>query len=244
MNSTQTNKLSMYLAVQAVLEAHQDAWQSLAGFAAGASELDENISSIGALAQTQSQKNGASADKAQTFDELVAAAFEVAAATKAFATATADKELAAKVDYSRSEVGSGRDSLVLARCRSIYAEANAVVSSLADYGVTPAKLTAFKKKTDAFQSAQVKPRQGRATSSAATKALPELFALTDELLNDRLDGLAIQFRDSQPAFYGEYTTARVIVDLPGGRANKQTKAAATANAAVPAAARSGCETSH
>jgi hypothetical protein len=236
MNSNQTNKLSMYLAVQAVLEAHQDAWQSLAGFAAGATELDENIASIQTLAQTQSQKNGASADKAQAFEELVDAAFEVAAATKAFATAGADNELAAKVNYSRSDVASGRDSLVVARCRSIYDEANAVVSSLADYGITPAKLTAFKKKTDAFQSAQVKPRQGRATSSAATKAMPELFALTDELLNDRLDGLAIQFRDSQPAFYGEYTTARVIVDLPGGRASKESKSPPPANAVASTAA--------
>ena len=226
----------MYVAVQAVLEAHHDLWQALPGFVTGAGELDENIAGIQTLAQTQAQKNGASADKAQAFDALLDAAFEVAAATKAFAAATGDRELAAKLDYSRSEIGSGRDNEMLARCRAIYAEANAVVASLADYGVTAAKLTSLKKKTDAFQSAQPKPRQGRATSSAATKALPELFALTDGLLNDRLDGLAVQFKDSQPAFYGEYLAARVIVDLPGGRASKETKAPVTpSNPAAPAA---------
>src|SRR4029079_12496449 len=105
-----------------------------------------------------------SCDKTLSFYETIAAAFEVAAATKAFATATGDRELAAKVSYSRSECAEGRDSLVLARCRSIYSEANAVVSSLADYGTTPAKRTAFKRKMDTFASAQPKPRQGRATS--------------------------------------------------------------------------------
>jgi hypothetical protein len=226
----------MYLAVQGVLESHQDVWQTLPGFAAGEGELGENIASIQTLAQTQSAKSGASADKDQAFNALVTAAFEVAAATKAYATASDDRELSAKMDYSQSEVGRGRNSEVLARCQIIYTEANAVVSSLADYGVTPAKMTALKKKTDAFASAQSKPRQGKATSSAATKALPELFDLVDELLNDRLDGLAIQFRDSQPAFYGEYTAARVIVDLPGGRASKETKAPAPANAPLSTAA--------
>jgi hypothetical protein len=103
------------------------------------------------------------------------------------------------------------------------------VQAVLDYGITPAKLTALKKKTDAFQSVQVKPRQGRATSSAATKALPELFALADAVLNDRLDGLMIQFKDSQPTLFHEYTSARIIVDLPGGRASKEIKVAANTN---------------
>ena len=64
----------------------------------------------------------------------------------------------------------------------------------------------------------------------------ELFTLTDELLNDRLDGLVFQFKDSQSAFHGEYSAARVIVDLPGGRANRETPAPAPVNAPLSKAA--------
>jgi hypothetical protein len=42
----------------------------------------------------------------------------------------------------------------------------------------------------------------------------------DELLNDRLDALAVQFKESQPAFFNAYTAARAVVSHPGGRASK------------------------
>lgn len=71
--------------------------------------------------------------------------------------------------------------------------------------------------------------QGRATTSSATKELSKLFKQVDELLNDRLDALAVQFKESQPAFWHAYNTARVIVDSTGGRASKDT--APTAKAA-------------
>jgi hypothetical protein len=243
MNSTQTNKLNMYLAVQSVLDSHKDTWQSLAGFAAGAGELNERIASIQSLAQTQTSKTGAAADKAQAYNALVDASFEVAAATRAWAVANSDNELAARVGYSRSELVRGRDIEIVARCQGVFTAANDNVESLGDYGVTRAKLTAFKKKIDGFQAAQVKPRHGRATSRAATKALPDLFEQVDELLNDRLDGLVVQFKDSEPAFYNEYDAARRIGSSTGGRSTSEdnsgngasTNESSTVAAAEPAA---------
>ena len=47
-----------------------------------------------------------------------------------------------------------------------------------------------------------------------------LFKQVDELLNERLDALVVQFKDSQPAFFNAYTTAREVVNAPGGRASK------------------------
>jgi len=236
MNSNQTNKLRMYLATQVVLETNRDIWEPLAAFAVAAGELDEQIGSIQTLLQKQMDKKGGTADKAYTLNALADAAFEVAAAVRAFAVTTSDRDLAVKMDYSRTDIVAGRDSQVLSRCQSIHAIVTDSVTSLADYGITPAKLTAFKKKMDAFASVQVKPRQELAASSAATKALPELFALADSVLNDRLDALVVQFKDSQSAFYHEYTGARVIVDQPGGRASKASKVARSSEAILPKAA--------
>ena len=66
----------------------------------------------------------------------------------------------------------------------------------------------------------MKPRQGQAESSSATRELTKRFRAADELLNERLDALAVQFKDSQPAFFHAYQSARVIVDHPGSHASK------------------------
>jgi hypothetical protein len=76
---------------------------------------------------------------------------------------------------------------VLARCRDIRAAATANLASLADYGITQAKLTALKKKIDAFEALLAKPRQQIATSSAATQTLPQQFGAADAILNKRPD---------------------------------------------------------
>lgn len=219
MNANQSNKLNSHLAVQAVLDG-TTVWQSLPAFATGAEELDEHIASIESLAQTQASQSGAAAEKAQSFQVLVDAAYEVAAATRACAVASSNKELARRVDFSRSDVGKGRNTQVVSRCQDILAAATENLAALADYGVTQAKLTALKKKIEGFQAVQVKPRQGRATSSSATKELAKLFKEVDELLNERLDALVVQFKDSQPAFFNAYGTARSVVSNPGGRASR------------------------
>jgi hypothetical protein len=226
----------MFLSVQMTLETHKDVWEPLQAFADAEGEFDETIASIQTLVQTQLNKKGGVADKAQALNGVADAGFEVAAAVRAFATASGDSKLATTMSYSRSEIVRGRDSQMLARCQSIHDAAAAAGTSLTDYGITPAKLTAFQNKIDAFASAKAKPRQDTTTSSAATKSLRELFAQADTLLNDRLDGLAFQFKDSQPSFYNEYTSARIIVDRPGGHGSKAAPSVVPAQATLPKAA--------
>jgi hypothetical protein len=230
MTAKQQNKLNMYTAAQAVLNSHQSVWESLPAFDDGVDEFGEIIGNIQTGAQTQTSRSGAAADKAYILQVLGDAAYEVGAATRACAVASGNKELAGRVDFSRSELTDGRDPEIVARCQDIHAAASQDLASLTDYGVNAVKANTLKKKIDAFQAAQPKPRQGRATTSAATKMLVSLFAQADELLKKRLDGLAVQFQEAQPNFYNSYRTARRIVSHPGGRVSKP----ATNVVAVPA----------
>ena len=216
MNAGQSNKLRAYQAVEAVLDEHEATWNTLPAFVTGVNEFTALIPEINELVQTQASRAGASDEKAFALEALGNAAHEVAAAVRAYAVATNELELAGRVDFSRSDITYGRESEVVAHCRDIHATATANVDDLADYGVTPAKLNAFKKKIDAFEAVQPKPRQKIAVSSAATKTLPERFTQADTILSKRLDGLMVQFRESAPAFYNEYRAARSVVDIPGG----------------------------
>jgi len=209
----------MYLAVQAVLNSHTTDWKGLPAFATGVEELAELIQNIQSLAQVQTSRSGAAADKAQAFQTLAQSAYEVAAATRACALANGNRELAQQADLSPSDMMHGRDSEFVSRCQQIHALATQYLRSLAPYGITAAKLSALKDNIQTFQTAQPNPRRVRAVSSAATRQLREFFQRTDTLLKGRLDGLAVQLKN-KPDLYNAYRTARRIVDQPGTHATK------------------------
>jgi hypothetical protein len=54
-----------------------------------------------------------------------------------------------------------------------------------------------------------------------------LFKQVDELLTERLDALAVQFKDSQPAFFNAYNSARRIVESAGSRSGKEVSESAS-----------------
>ncbi len=92
--------------------------------------------------------------------------------------------------------------------------ATAVLPSLADYGVTQAKLNVLSKKIEAFRKAHPAPRQRVNAGRAATKQLADLFTDLSALLRNRADRLVVQFRESAPEFYNEYQAARTVVNPP------------------------------
>ena len=217
MKSTQSNKLKRYQTLNGVLVEHEDTWQSLPAFVRAVDALGAVVPQITGAAQTQLSMPDAAGEKLAARGVLGGAAHEIAAAVFSWAEENEDVQLMGRVNFSVTDILKGRDSKVIARCRDIHAAASENVDSLEDAGVTPAKLTALKKKIDAFEDLQTKPRQNVAKRSAATKAMPAMFRKADRVIGRRLDKLVVQFKDSAPDFYNAYQTARVVVDNPGAR---------------------------
>lgn len=217
MNNNQNNKFRSYQAVELVLETNQPIWANLPAFVTAAGEFSNVIAEILALAQTQASREGAASEKAYALEALGDAAFEVGAAVHAYAVTTQDYALEGRVDFSRSTIAYGREAAVLARVRDIQAAATEQLANLADYGITQAKLTALKKKIDAFEVSLARPRQQIAAGSAATQSLQGKFNEVDAILNKRLDKLVYQFKSSAPDFVAAYQTARTIVDIRATR---------------------------
>lgn len=215
MNTIQSNKLRAYQTVELILDTHKPTWESLPAFVIAVGDFTAVIPEILSLAQTQASREGASNEKAYALESLGNTAFEIGAAVHAFAVTTQDFALEGRVDFSRSNIVNGRESSVLSRVRDVHAAATANLAALADYGVTQTKLTAFKKKIDAFEATLGKPRQQIATSSAATTTLTQQFTEADTILSKRLDKLVLQFKDAAPDFFNAYQTARSIVSLRG-----------------------------
>ena len=213
MNSKQSARLRAIVAVLAILtsEKNKALWAGKPPLVKAIAELAAFVASISRCVEKQEAKDGAVAEKKQALDELGDTAYEVATATKAWASENGNKSIAGRMDFSRSEITKGRDSSVLARCESIHTSADEVVDELEDHEVTPAKLKALEKKVEAFRQTQSKPRQALVTGVVATKELSKLFGQVSELLTQRLDGMMVGFKTTQPELFGEYQSARVVV---------------------------------
>ena len=75
---------------------------------------------------------------------LVTDTHTIGSAVAALASDTNDAALAAKVNFSRSDLSRGREAQVITRCENIHAAATENLDALDDeYGVTQAKLTAL-----------------------------------------------------------------------------------------------------
>lgn len=211
MDSRQTLKLNAHRTLSDTLESFKTTWTPLAAFKRAVTAFDNCLESIDELARIQADKSGAGAEKALCLVALVTDAHTIGSAVAALAADTDDAALAAKVDFSRSDLARGREAQIITRCENIHAAATENLDALDDeYGVTQAKLTALQAKIDAFRSAQPKPRRTRATSSAATEQLRACFTQADQILKGKLDKLVVQFEADAPQFYAEYTSARRI----------------------------------
>jgi hypothetical protein len=107
---------------------------------------------------------------------------------------------------------------VITRGQDILNAATENVKWLAPYGVTAPKLNAFKKTLESYQVLAGKPREVGATASAATVRLGQLKKQVSTLLRQRLDKLIVQFKESHPEFYGEYSEARWLIRTSRTRA--------------------------
>lgn len=181
-------------------------------------ELSGLLDEIETQSKKQQAHSGVTVEKVAALKALGDAAFEIASAVHACAVAGGNTELAAKLNYGRAELTRDADKTILNRAEEIHEAATTVLASLADYGVTQAKLNAFSKKIEAFRRAHPAPRQRVNSSSAATVQLSQLFPQLTELLRNRVDRLLVQFRESAPEFYNEYQSARTVVNPATGSA--------------------------
>ncbi len=220
MTTKQQNKLNMYLAVKAVLDANNAIWQTLQAFADGCTSLNTQIGSIQTLAQSQNlDTSGIAQDKQASKVAMATAAIGIASAVRAYAVKTKNNTLANEVNFNQSDLTGARDSAAVEHCQNIHDLANTNLASLAAYGVTAAKLTALQTTITAFSGLMGKPRQTIATSKTVTQQLGDAFDAADLALNEELDNLIGQFAPANAKFVSDYQNARIIIDAAASHAS-------------------------
>jgi hypothetical protein len=210
----QENKLTMYRSVQSLLQANVAVTATVPAVGALETEFGELLNQIQATSVARDQATlGKRSFKAGRKDALVTAILHISAGLVAYARSQEDAELKEKAVVRQSQLRRLRDTDLAARGRAIFILASDRVAVLETYGITPQTLTDFEATIIAYDEAIGIRESSVAERVGARHALNALFRKTDTLLQEGLDGLIEQFRDSHRQFYDEYWSAKVIKDI-------------------------------
>ena len=217
MNQNQENKFSMYLVVQKVLTAHQGMWNGTPAFVTANTAFNNVINAISTAAQKQMKgSSGATLDKLDAKKAMIDKAIDIKSAVIAYASANKNNTLKEKMEKSRSDMESMRDTLIGDFCQLVYNEASPLAAQLVSYGVTAGELSALQTAINAYKALIGAPRVSIGEESSATLELDGLFGQGDALLKDQIDKLMEGFASSQLEFYARYQSGRIIVNNTGG----------------------------
>ena len=217
MDNTQTNKLAMYHAVLALLQA-TDETGGIPGVPAQLSTLAARLAELDTLAATQLRLTaGKTARRDELLADMIETALDVANAVATHADAQKLTELARAVAVTPSAFARLR---LLHRpwlAQQVHAAAQGVLPELATYGVTAATLAALQAKIESAKAGLDQPRSTIVEKSAATAQMLAVFREIDAQLEGQIDRLVFPLRKTSPKFHARYQVARQIAARPGGR---------------------------
>lgn len=214
MRKSQSSTLNALLQVQTLFQANPTLIATPVALEEASEELSELIVALNENVKLQAASTGATQSKQDAQIAVGNLAFEIAGAIFSFAQKSGDTTLAGRVSFSRSAITQGSSNAVSARIQGIIDTATETIASLGDHGITQAKVNTLKQRLKSYDALRVLPRQTTAAATAATRQLERLFPKATQLLEDRIDRLMWQFRESEPEFYDKYQVARSIVSAP------------------------------
>ena len=208
------NKLAAFTVLVSVCNKSQSVWTSFKAFKNLFQKFSARVDTLSQLKLKQeTDTTGLAEQKQHCREEACAAAAVVAGAVGAWAEDEGNLEVAAKVNYSYSDLLEGRDTATKDKCQTVHDVAEQIVDELEDEGVNESVLADLQAKIDNFFDCITKPREAIATGKTVTKQIDSEFLAADRLLSKGLDGLSLKFKKSAPALYQDYWNARRIVDI-------------------------------
>jgi len=155
-------------------------------------------------------RTGIRIQKLRMRGELTALTLNIAAHMEAYALSINNKVLQHEVALKEYKINKSRENYVASLAIIIHKKALALITPLAEYGVTPQMLIDLKEATDEYIAILPKTRIGIVTQSTSTSIIKQLFEKFDKLLF-RIDKLVTIVRFSDKVFHAQYFANRKII---------------------------------
>jgi len=207
------NKLVMYRAVQSHLDRNKSMWTSVPAMVTTINDFELLLAEIENYIQlTSGNKKGITQQKATQQALVIAHAYELSSVLYAMAIKKNDEILAAKVDFTESDLLKKRDGNLVTTCRNIVEFATEHLAELKAYEVTADELIVLKEEINRFADNLTTGRVSVSERKAANEKLKLVFLQVDALLKKQLDRIVIRYRKTEPNFYASYQSLRRIIN--------------------------------
>jgi aspartokinase len=191
------------------------------------SKLTSALGKVGDKAQQQEAPIiGQEAKKALVRHDYEEEIMRIAGQLCSLADKIGDTNLGAQTELTLAQLDKQSVDVLEATGERVSGLATANLAALADYGITPADVTALDALTTQFHGVKTAPRKAIATRAGQTKTMPPAVKSVTSLLRNHLDKQMLMFKKSNPEFYAGYLSARVVIDRHGKGASTPTPAPA------------------
>lgn len=207
------NKLVMYQTVQSHLDRNKSLWTSVPAMATTINDFELLLAEIETYRKlTQENKKGITQQKATQQALVIAHAYEISSVLYAMAIKKNEEILAAKVDFTETDLLKKRDNNLVATCLNIVEFATEHLAELNAYEVTADELIVLKEEINSFAENLTTGRVSVSERKAANEKLKVVFLQVDTLLKKQLDRIVVRYRKTEPDFYTTYQSLRHIVN--------------------------------
>ena len=207
------NKLTMLKAVQNLLKQNRSLWESSTVMVTAVNKLEASINEIESIRLiTDTDLTGITSDKLAQQEALIAQIYEFSSTLYAMASATENKILQGKVDFSESELQNARGGDLVSTCNSIAALIRENLTALVPYSLTEPDVVELEALIGSYSENLPTHRVSVSERKAANDRLKMAFTKVDTFVNDQLDRLMVRYKRTNPDLYASYNNARRIVN--------------------------------
>lgn len=234
MTRTETNKLTMFHAVDAVLVAHQPVIDAFAPLGEAVTNFRTNLNGITSRNLEHSKTRGLTAAKRNALDVMADNGYSIANALFTLGRKIKDEELKTTCRFAKSDFMHFSEPELEKCCTKLLELAQKHATDLAIYKISNEKITNLQASLETYRKKSDIKDEKSAGSKAAREVLYQLFNSIDETLKEDLDRLMEMVKSDNVDFYNKYFAARVIKDI-GGSHSKSDKGS-NAGVVIPEAA--------
>ena len=213
MKKTYRNRFAMFNNVKDFVTAKKNELTDVPNLWEVHQQLENQIKVIGELdGQTGQTSKGYSAAKKAIRKELVKNLIRLVAYLKNVATFTNQVVLLHEIDFKDSHLKRSSEQMLVSRGEFILQKARANEQAAVEFGMTPEHLSSTEQLLSDYKAAQTTPRQAIVGSVDVNARLDEEMEATNDLIKNKLDVIMKLVKIDNPTLYGQYKSARVIVD--------------------------------
>lgn len=216
MNIDQGDKFSMYYVVKNTCEKYRHIWSKDPVFTASYNRWVADMPLIETNRDAQAvETKGVTTNKKTKRISMADKALFIINRLQSFSNVTENHELFESVKYSASDLNKKRGTDVIGICNAVLAKANAYAADIVIYGVTADMIADFQGAIGDYTDTLANPKAAKSQTKTATQNLNNLFRDADKVLTKRLDLDIELFRTTNPDFYSQYKSARMVTTTGG-----------------------------